>query len=622
MELNLQPNNTSFISNPARAAGQQQQSQPQAGPVPSLLNASDLSSNPSARNLQDYQTNHPIEEEPDPFNLPEYQPIKPGEPYIEKLANEAMNTKKLNICLKNARDNEELGDFKDAEKAYKKALKYTDDAEHYELYAACLKTIYLDLSRIPLTPSKDDAKEKVYKEKAAKAFYYLGALHEKDPDLTGAYETYKASHEIACHEVPLKALLDVARQIGEKGDIVDALGKLADFYAGKGDTALAIKMLEEAVQVEKSSTILEKLAVLCGQAGGEDSQLKVNETRIQQFELQISEDPKNISIYRDYAWFLKSIARHNEARAVKKRMDGLLQCLQQNLQTLQQKVLKQKTKIEDLKVQVKTFGEKVEFLEGQVIHLDFSSRTDIEDVDLIALLNKNRYIKFLNLDGCAKITNAGLAPLKGLTQLTSLNLYDCCRLTNAGLEHLKGLTQLTSLDLTNCSDLSDAGLEHLAGLTQLTSLNLYYCSQLTDASLQHLKALIQLTSLNLREWYQLTDAGLQHLAGLTQLTSLNLYECYQLTDAGLEHLADLTQLKSLDLYECSQLTDEGLRYLKGLTQLTTLNLSGCDQITDAGLRYLEGLSQLKTLNLGNSTKVTVEAKEKLKRQIPGLSISE
>ncbi len=551
---NLQPNtsyNPSFTPNTAPVASQQQ-AQPQAGPVPSLGNASDLSAHPSAKNLQTYST---VAGETDTFNLPEYQPIKPGVPYLEKLADEAMNTKKLNICLKNARDNEELGDFKDAEKAYKKALKYTDDAEHYELYAACLKEIYLDLSRIPLSPSKDEAKEKVYKEKAAKAFYYLGALHEKKMDLTGAYAAYKASHELAWHEVPLKALLDVAQQVGEKGDIVDVLDKLADFYAGKGDIASAIKMLEEAVQVEKSSTILGKLAVLHGQVGGKDSQLKVNETRIQQFELQISEDPKNIGLYRKYAWFLKDIGKRSEARAVKERMDGVLQALQQ-------KVVKQKTKIEDLKAQVKTFGEKVEFLEGQLIHLDFSSRTDIQDEDLIPLLKKNPHIKLLNLKECTNITDAGLAPLKNLTQLKSLNLFCCYQFTDVGLEHLAGLTQLTSLDLSYCNELSDAGLRYLKGLTQLTELDLFSCKELTDGGLQYLAGLTQLTSLNLSYCDKLSDGGLQHLAGLTQLKSLALYNCYQFTDVGLQHLKSLSQLTELDLSECTQLTSNAKEELK------------------------------------------------------------
>ncbi len=57
MERNhLQPNNTynaSFAPNTAYASGQEG-AQPEARPVPPLVNAADLSANPDARNLQTY----------------------------------------------------------------------------------------------------------------------------------------------------------------------------------------------------------------------------------------------------------------------------------------------------------------------------------------------------------------------------------------------------------------------------------------------------------------------------------------------------------------------------------------------------------------------------------------
>ena len=45
-----------------------------------------------------------------------------------------------------------------------------------------------------------------------------------------------------------------------------------------------------------------------------------------------------------------------------------------------------------------------------------------------------------------KVTDAGLAHLKGLTRLQSLQ-FEATQVTDAGLKHLKGLTQLQSLDL-------------------------------------------------------------------------------------------------------------------------------------------------------------------------------
>ena len=46
----------------------------------------------------------------------------------------------------------------------------------------------------------------------------------------------------------------------------------------------------------------------------------------------------------------------------------------------------------------------------------------------------------------AKISDAGLKHLNGLTQLQDLNLMGT-KVSDAGLEHLKGLTQLQSLCL-------------------------------------------------------------------------------------------------------------------------------------------------------------------------------
>ena len=77
------------------------------------------------------------------------------------------------------------------------------------------------------------------------------------------------------------------------------------------------------------------------------------------------------------------------------------------------------------------------------------------------------------------VTDAGLAHLKGLTNLSSLNIGDreedytgnitllgTAHVTDAGMPYLKGLTKLSLLDL-NGTKVSDAGLIYLAGLTKL-----------------------------------------------------------------------------------------------------------------------------------------------------------
>ncbi len=277
MERNhLQPNNTynaSFVPNFAPNMGQQQEANPQARPVPPLGNVLDLPHNSPARNLQAYNFIRPIEEAmghlaTDPWNLPEYQPIQPGEPYMEKLKPEdqAEHSKTVDLFLKHAQEYEELGRLQHAEEAYKEALKYTENAEHYKLYAACLKKISASL--------QDATKASVYREKAARAFYYLGDLYQKQGAWKEAQAAYKTSCNLALYEAPLKALVDVAQQLEDTTNIAAALEKLADFYAEKGAIALAIDKLNEAFEVGKVARVLEKLEALYS---GEGKQSKMND---------------------------------------------------------------------------------------------------------------------------------------------------------------------------------------------------------------------------------------------------------------------------------------------------------------------------------------------------------
>ena len=191
----------------------------------------------------------------------------------------------------------------------------------------------------------------------------------------------------------------------------------------------------------------------------------------------------------------------------------------------------------------------------------------------------------------AKVTDAGLVHLKGLTGLKSLALSGT-QITDAGLVHLKALTKLQTLSLPR--QITDAGLVHLKGLTNLQTLSLP--RQITDAGLVHLMGLTNLKSLSLPK--QITDAGLVHLKGLTKLEDLWLRNT-QITGLGLVHLKELTNLQELDL-AFTKVTGEGLVHLRGLTNLQILHLGYCPGLTNAGLLHLKGLTSLETLELGDT----------------------
>ena len=217
--------------------------------------------------------------------------------------------------------------------------------------------------------------------------------------------------------------------------------------------------------------------------------------------------------------------------------------------------------------------------------------------------------------GGRALTDAGLSECGKLWHLRSLQSQSRAdAVTDAGLAHLKGLTELRGLMLTS-KRITDAGLAHLKGLSQLRSLSLSN-AQVTDAGLVHLKRMSKLETLDLSDT-QVTDEGLAHLRGLPRLQQLGL-DRTQVTDAGLVQLQGLPQLQHLYLSE-TQVTDAGLVYVAGLSQLQGLDLSGT-QVTDAGLVHLEGLTQLKLLNLAG-TQVTHGGEAILKQALPELSIS-
>ncbi len=85
--------------------------------------------------------------------------------------------------------------------------------------------------------------------------------------------------------------------------------------------------------------------------------------------------------------------------------------------------------------------------------------------------------------------------LEGLTKLKSLDLEWCEKITDSGLAHLKGLTKLEKLNLDG-TKITDEGLAHLKGLTKLEWLHLY-STAITDEGLVHLKRFSKLTHLRL-----------------------------------------------------------------------------------------------------------------------------
>ena len=194
--------------------------------------------------------------------------------------------------------------------------------------------------------------------------------------------------------------------------------------------------------------------------------------------------------------------------------------------------------------------------------------------------------------GFAKeLSDKEFAPVGNLSTLESMVLFHT-NLTDAGLAHLEGLTNLSELRIYGGAQVTDASCVHLKGLTKLSNLALSE-SQVSDAGMAQLKGLTKLLRLDLRHTH-VSDAGLAHLTGFVSLSNLEL-DGTQVSDAGLAHVKGMTNLQWLGLSD-TQVTDAGLAQLKGLIDLSSLDLHRT-LVTDAGLVHLTSLTNLKSLNL-------------------------
>ena len=226
-------------------------------------------------------------------------------------------------------------------------------------------------------------------------------------------------------------------------------------------------------------------------------------------------------------------------------------------------------------------------------------------------------LRALDLSGCHRVTDLGLACLAPLTNLTSLRLEGCDTVGDAGLAALAPLSaRLVHLDLGGCDEVSNRGMEVLgAALPKLSSLRLAGCDEFGDDGCVAVGRALgaSLTWLDVSGPNQLTDVGLAALGGLLpRLAYLDASHCYNLTDCGVSNMARWSAITPT----AEELADpDGLPPLAPLatTQLesrrrepalSTLLIAGCIELSDAGLKALAPLSQLRALGLGGLVRVT------------------
>jgi hypothetical protein len=137
----------------------------------------------------------------------------------------------------------------------------------------------------------------------------------------------------------------------------------------------------------------------------------------------------------------------------------------------------------------------------------------------------------LNLFGCEKVTDAGVAHFRACKALDTLDLR-AILITDMGLANFQDCKNLLNVELAG-TKVSDAGLEIFKGSKKLQGLALADM-KISDLALEHLKNCENLWYLSIQNT-QVTDAGLGHLTGCKNLKGLNLQKT-KVSAVGVEKL--------------------------------------------------------------------------------------
>ena len=178
--------------------------------------------------------------------------------------------------------------------------------------------------------------------------------------------------------------------------------------------------------------------------------------------------------------------------------------------------------------------------------------------------------------------------------------------------------RLTHVELINMKKVTDTGLAALRGTKNLRFVNLAYSPEFTDAGFAHLSDNRGLQRLDL--WgTNITKQGLEYFTDFPDLRDLRLGDT-QLSAEDLSILKRYASLQKLEMLMLSltQADDSTLAILSGASQLGQLNLEQTN-INDVGLEYLEQNRNLRNLYL-NKTPVTTEGIRRLAQALPECDI--
>ncbi|XP_050227209.1 uncharacterized protein LOC126676917 [Mercurialis annua] len=176
-------------------------------------------------------------------------------------------------------------------------------------------------------------------------------------------------------------------------------------------------------------------------------------------------------------------------------------------------------------------------------------------------------VEVVDLRGDNAVDAEWLAYLGAFRYLRYLNLADCHRITSSAIWALSGISNLRELDLSRCAKFNDAGIRHLLSISTLEILRFSETG--------------------------VTANGVALLSSLRNLSVLDLGGL-PVTDDVLTSLQVLTKLEYLDLWG-SNISNKGVDVLRLFPKLSFLSI-GWTNVT-----RLPSMPSLESLNLSNCT---------------------
>ncbi|XP_031391098.1 uncharacterized protein LOC116203492 [Punica granatum] len=197
-----------------------------------------------------------------------------------------------------------------------------------------------------------------------------------------------------------------------------------------------------------------------------------------------------------------------------------------------------------------------------VDEVDLRGETSV-DAEWMAYLGGFRYLHYLNVADCHRVTSSALWPIAGMTHLKELDLTRCVKFTDAGIKHLLSISTLEKLFLSE-THLTAAGVALLASLSNLSVLDLGGLP-VTDQALRSLQVLTKLQCLDL--WgSKVSDNGVAALQMFPKLSYLNL----AWTSVSL--LPYFASLESLNMSNC--IINSVFKYHGDKPHLSELRIAG------------------------------------------------